>query len=838
MSETDKSLAQEAYLVETVRSLFRGLPAVLFANASVALVFVVTQWGVSSTRLLVWASVLALVLAIRLALYMRFRTLGHLNQPRFAAASFAPAKWLWIFRFGVFLAACAWGLAGLFFMDSRDPILLAYVILALGGLCAGSITALAPDNVSALIFIFVTPTPALIMMQINNTPGASGMALFFLIGILFVALTTHRATEAMLELYQARLKSLQAARALSESEQRWKFALEGAKQAVWEWNIAANRELFTSAKWREMLGYSAHDEFDHSIDAWRANIHPDDAASVDEALKVAFAKDANMFSTIYRYAHRNGSWLWVHSRGIVVARDIDGKPLRMIGTRENITETRALQDQLNHAQRLRTIGQLAGGVAHDFNNNLTAMMMSLDLLKSDASLSASAQECVGELELMTDRASKITSQLLMFSRQQSVRVQSVDLSLAIRRLHTVLKRLVGDGIDLALNVPDQQMWANVDSAMFDQALINLVLNAKDAMPGGGSLTLRLAKTQLNAQAVRLHAQRKVGSFLSIEIEDTGEGMTADVQKHLFEPFFTTKGLGLGTGLGLASVHGMVHQHEGWIEVLSQPGKGSLFTIFLPALDDATRASIEAQNDHSLGSKSSKPNDPLDDATRASIEAQNDHSLGSKSSKPNDPLDDATRLSIGAKSEALLSPIEQALPARRQNARRTGIGESIQTIQPSASEQAFSSAVKAPAGTPLLTGGGKRILIVEDEPLVRDGVVRMLRHLGYQAMAAENAEIALEIWQQQDASFDLLLTDLVMPGTQNGLSLARQLRKMKPQLPIILMSGYSSETTQAELRTAEDARHIEFLSKPFDLTALRTRVHQALCASVLVVGTLG
>jgi two-component system, cell cycle sensor histidine kinase and response regulator CckA len=788
-----KLLAHEAFAIETVRSLFRGLPAVLFANASVALVFVIAQWRTGRTGLLIWGALLLLVLGLRFCLYLWFRKLGHLRGRRFEPAGFNAQHWIWIFRGGVVLAAGAWGLAGVLFTDTQDPILLAYMILAIGGLCAGSVTALAPDQMSALIFLFLTPTPTLVTLYLNQTPGALGMALFFLVGILFVVLTTHRASEAMLELYQTRLEAMQSATALSESEQRWKFALEGAKQAVWEWNIEANRELFTSAKWREMLGYSALDDFDHSIDAWRAKIHPDDGASVDEALRVAFAsetsavsphrRDSNMFSTVYRYAHRDGSWLWVHSRGIVVARDAGGKPLRMIGTRENITETRALQDQLNHAQRLRTIGQLAGGVAHDFNNNLTAMMMSLDMLGAEPALSSSARQCVSELELMTDRASKITAQLLMFARQQTLQTQAIDVGLAIRRVQSVLARLLGENTELRIVLSPKPLWVSVDSALLDQALINLVLNARDAMPNGGRVELRVSSIQLSASDVRANPQRRVGGFIALALQDTGAGMSLEVQKRLFEPFFTTKDLGQGTGLGLASVHGMVHQHQGWIEVHSEAGKGSLFTLFLPEITaPLSRATDDPQASSEL-------------AENAKSETDQNQAAQFETSQP------------------VLATAETNVILSRSAKLEVDAGASANSPQ-----------------SQLLTT--KRILVVEDEPLVRDGVVRMLRHLGYIVFAAEDAQAALRIWDQQAERFDLLLTDLVMPGHINGLALARQLRGKDLNLPVILMSGYSSESTQAELRSAEDAQQIEFLSKPFDLNMLKARVAKAITLNVV------
>jgi PAS domain S-box-containing protein len=756
MSNTDSSsapvgryqdparVASQAFIAEQVRVLFLGLPSLLFANLAVALVFFTMHWLPRPQKiLLIWLVVLISIMLIRLAFYFYFRRHGFLHGPRFVSGRFEAKRWLWIYRAGVLAAAITWGMGGYLFVRPEDPVQLAFTILTIGGLCAGSVTALSADQTSSMTFLFVTPIPTLAALLHQNANGSLGLALFFVIGILFVGLTANRMSESLAELIRLRFDSTEKTEALHESEQRWKFALEGARQAVWDWDLL-NKWEFASARWRAMVGYSAQDTFEQGLNQWRHNVHPEDLPHADELIQLVISGELPAYEVEYRYRHKEGHWIWVNARGIVVSRDAQGKPTRMIGTREDVTETKVMQDQLQQSRKLQTIGQLAGGVAHDFNNNLTAMMMSLDILEADPTLSQSARETVAELGTMTDRAAKITSQLLLFARRKNVQMTRIDLVESLNRLSTMLKRLLGEQIELQVHTPKKPIPVQADANLLDQAIINLAINARDAMPTGGKLTLKLSGVRVHADYVREHIHSYEGEFARIQVQDQGVGISDEVMPHLFEPFFTTKGVGKGTGLGLASVHGMAQQHQGWVTVQSELGKGSCFEVFLPLC------------------------------------------------APENAADSDTAV--------------EELPAY--------LPESDRKIAAIAAAKAASRADHETRQRP---AAPRCILVAEDESLVRDAVVRMLKHLGIRVIAASDAAQALKLWQTHRNDVDMLLTDLVMPGEQNGLALAKQLLREKPNLSVVVMSGYSSEGSQQEL---QDAQGVRFLSKPFDLSTLQ------------------
>ena len=739
-NSTSAFSASRAFTAEQVRVLFLGFPSLILANIAIGFIFFITHW-LPNPRLahLLWLVALLSISGLRFGIYLYFRKKGHLHGARFGLGRFDEKRWLRIYRAGVMVTALNWGFGGYYFLVPNDPVQLAFTILTIGGLCAGSVTALAIDRISAFTFLFITPIPLLTGLMLSGTEGWLGLALFFIVGILFVGLTSNRTGDGLLELIRLRFESTEKTEALRESEQRWKFALEGARQAVWDWDLVNNWEF--SASWRQMVGHSAQDTFEQGLGEWRRNVHTDDLPHAQEVMDLVVAGELPAYEVEYRYRHRAGHWIWVHARGIVVSRDANGKPLRMIGTREDITETKVMQEQLQQSQKMQTIGQLAGGVAHDFNNNLTAMMMSLDLLNADSTLSESARETVRELEDMTDRAAKITSQLLLFARRKPVQMSPLNLLDTFAKIGDLLHRLLGASI--ALTVKNESchdgcvqakeacnVWVHADSNLLDQAIINLAINARDAMPEGGKLTLTLNRVRVTDEYVRDNHQGHTGKFARIQITDTGQGISAADMLHLFEPFFTTKGVGKGTGLGLASVHGMAHQHGGWVTARSELGKGSCFELYLP-------------------------------------------------------------LSYSEENAELLTA-EPALP--------------ISTIADATNSDASGNQRKIQC-----------VLLAEDEPMVRNTISRMLKHMDIKVIEASDATQAIQLWQAHRDAIDLVLTDLVMPGDKTGLDLANFVFRASPTLSVVVMSGYSSDSSQLELDAAQNTR---FLSKPFDFATLQ------------------
>jgi len=275
--------------------------------------------------------------------------------------------------------------------------------------------------------------------------------------------------------------------------------------------------------------------------------------------------------------------------------DDDGNFRGAFAMLTDLTERRQLESQLRQVQKLESIGQLAGGVAHDFNNILAAIMMHLSLLHQNPNLDIETTEAIKDLEAETKRAANLTRQLLMFSRRSVMQARVVDMNELVHNLLKMLRRLLGENIAITFENQRELPAVEADIGMVEQVLMNLAVNGRDAMPRGGSLTISTGVVDLDEAAAKLHSERRPGMFVTLAVADTGLGMDEGTLKRIFEPFFTTKDVGKGTGLGLPTAHGIVKQHQGWIEVKSQPDRGSTFQVFLPAkiLPPAATAALPA-----------------------------------------------------------------------------------------------------------------------------------------------------------------------------------------------------------------------------------------------------
>jgi signal transduction histidine kinase/DNA-binding response OmpR family regulator len=260
---------------------------------------------------------------------------------------------------------------------------------------------------------------------------------------------------------------------------------------------------------------------------------------------------------------------------------------------QDITSHKQLQAQLLHAQKMEAIGQLAGGVAHDFNNILAAALLHLQLLQQRQNLEPELVASLRELEKGTKRGASLTRQLLLFSRRQVMQTKRLDFNEVIQGLLKMLTRLLGEDIDTIFSPGSEPVWVEADAGMLEQVVMNLCVNARDAMPRGGYLDLRLQHLALGAEEVRHHPEAQPGPFACLTVTDTGCGMDEATLKRIFEPFFTTKEAGKGTGLGLATVHGIVQQHHGWVEVQSVIDRGTTFRVFLPAAEPPEAEQLQA-----------------------------------------------------------------------------------------------------------------------------------------------------------------------------------------------------------------------------------------------------
>jgi signal transduction histidine kinase/ActR/RegA family two-component response regulator len=249
---------------------------------------------------------------------------------------------------------------------------------------------------------------------------------------------------------------------------------------------------------------------------------------------------------------------------------------------QDTTEQLSLEAQLRQAQKMESIGQLAAGVAHDFNNMLTVIQGHSGMMLSKPALPAELLDCAQAIYFAAERAAGLTRQLLMFSRRNVMQLKSLDLRAVVGNLSKMLKRVLGEPVTLEFQPPAELPLILADTGMIEQVILNLVVNARDAMPNGGTLTISTNPVEMNDAYVQTHPEARLGAFVCLRVGDTGCGMDAGTMTRIFEPFFTTKEVGKGTGLGLATVYGIVKQHEGWIEVSSEVGKGSTFNVFLPA----------------------------------------------------------------------------------------------------------------------------------------------------------------------------------------------------------------------------------------------------------------
>ena len=260
---------------------------------------------------------------------------------------------------------------------------------------------------------------------------------------------------------------------------------------------------------------------------------------------------------------------------------VSGQPMALLYL-EDVSTLRRLEEQLRQAQKMEAIGQLAGGVAHDFNNILAAMLMQLGLLQIGSDLTPELAAALTQLEKGANRAATLTRQLLTFSRRQMMQVKPLDLNELLADLLKMLRRLLSEQIELVVQGQAGPLWIEADAGMVEQVVMNLCANARDAMPQGGRLTIKTESIQIEASAAQTRPSAQPGTFVCLTVADTGCGIDEATQARMFEPFFTTKDIGKGTGLGLATAYGIVRQHSGWIEVESKVGRGSMFRVFLPA----------------------------------------------------------------------------------------------------------------------------------------------------------------------------------------------------------------------------------------------------------------
>jgi two-component system, cell cycle sensor histidine kinase and response regulator CckA len=385
--------------------------------------------------------------------------------------------------------------------------------------------------------------------------------------------------------------------ALGETSTRLELAQSAAGITIWEWEPETGWSSYTP-EFCLLYGLPAGSPA-LSYDEWLEFVHPDDRDRVVEDLEAALAGE-RVYDTEYRVVWRDGSTHWIASRGRMVPPEPE-RPKRMIGINFDVTRRREAELQLRQLDRLETVSRLAGGVAHEANNQMTVVSGAAAFILRRDNLPEVVREDAEHIRQAAERTAAITQQLLAFSRRQMLQPRVLELEAVIRGFETILRRTVGEDIRLRLDLAPTVGRVRIDEGQLQQVLLNLTLNARDAMPAGGTLTFDTREVDLEGPLADQHGVRiRPGRYVELCVRDTGVGMDERTLAHIFEPFFTTKGVGRGTGLGLSTVYGIVKQSSGYVFVESAVGEGTTIRLLLPVADEQTPSSSRARGSGGAG----------------------------------------------------------------------------------------------------------------------------------------------------------------------------------------------------------------------------------------------
>ena len=620
------------------------------------------------------------------------------------------------------------------------------------------------------------------------------------------------------------------------AEELWRFGLEGAGDVVWDLDIPHERIVF-SGKVRELLGCDQAGS-PKTIGDWRSLIHPDDLAEVVRKRELLIKVPNYPYACEYRIRCPDGSYKWILSRGVVMSRDRDDKPIRAVGTIVDMTEVRGLQEKMHQSDKMAALGQLSSGVAHDVNNDLGVIVGSAELILEESAHGSREEVLSSRIIATVKRSTDLVRRMLAFSRQAEIAPEPLELVGFLKGFIDTLGRTLGAHIHTRLRVADrtQAYWVSLDRSMLESSLINLAINARDAMPTGGVLTFSLTCER--------SGQDEPDSVL-LTVGDTGTGMSETVRRRIFEPFFTTKPAGGGTGLGLAMVYGFVQQSGGRIDVASEVGAGTRFLLRFPrvpapstAAGDRTKAAETDQrvrrvllvDDNAalrvtlreqLASLNCIVHEAADFEQAADILRSgepvgfilSDFDLGSGA----DGMalarwagENGYRIP-GAIMSGHLKPFA-GLPANWQSVQKPVRLDDLRML--------LAAEGRGETGGQAMGEASATVLVVEDNDGMRFVVAEMLRRAGYKAIEAASARDALMRLKDEN-SIRLVITDLGLPDMP-GTELGKVVRQQYPDTAVLLMSGTPSRPGAGSIPATGPVLH-----KPFSKEALIRLVGQAL-----------
>jgi PAS domain S-box-containing protein len=505
---------------------------------------------------------------------------------------------------------------------------------------------------------------------------------------------------------------------LLASEERFRLVSRVTSDVIWDLDCGNDR-VWWSEGLQTIFGHHLN-KSDTGLAWWLDHVHPDDRESIIVGFKAALDGEVGKWSGEYRFRRADDSYARVSDMALVM-RDDDGRPTRVIGSIRDMTRELAMEEQVAQAQRLESIGHLTGGIAHDFNNLLTVILGNAELLTEMLEDYPAALTLAEMVQSAARRGSDLTNRLLAFARRQALDPGPTDIVGLVDDMQPLLRRSISADINLEIRHAEGLWKAQIDAVQLESALLNLVINARDAMPDGGYLHIATENVTLTRDDVNSVTDLAPGDYVQITVADTGSGIKPEHLDMLFEPFFSTKPKGKGTGLGLAMVWGFIKQSQGHVQVESEPSQGTTVRMFLP--------------------------------------------------------------------------------------RREGTGS---VVRPASVEQLNPSECA-------------RVLVVEDNELVLLHARRLLESMGHHVVCAENGDVAVELLQA-NPDFDLIFTDIIMPGSFNGPALARKARQLIPGIAVLFTSGYTEDAVSRDDLVNLGAG---LLHKPYRKQDLADKIHEAL-----------
>ena len=638
---------------------------------------------------------------------------------------FGPARNVLQVILTIALAAIALGAFGAWLLSKGITGPLAEVALAAKGITAGDYSRRALVSRSDELGVLATSFNSMAARVEETTHSLERQAVELEYQFMQSQALAEELEVANKELTEALRSVEESADASAVAGRRYQRLVENATDLIAVVD-AEGRFLYASPAHERVFGTPAEELIGQpSLD----RVLPEDRPEVERRIAEAILHPGESVAARYRFQHADGTWRHIEAHGVNLLDDpaIGG----IVVNARDVTAQQHLENQLLQAQKMEAVGRFAGGVAHDFNNILTAIKSYCQLALDELDESATVREDVLEIERAADRAAALTRQILAFSRQQVLRPRILDLNETIGGIENMLRRLMMTDVALETRLAADLGSVEADPGQIEQVLMNLVVNARDAMPEGGHITIATANGNgANSQPELEPHGFPPGPYVVLAVSDTGEGMSRETQEKIFEPFFTTKDQGKGTGLGLSTVYGIVKQSGGYICVYSEPGQGTTFKIFLP------RADVTA---------------------------------------------------------------EHRIPSLAGLAR---------------------------------PGGPERILLVEDDKVLRSISRRVLTRVGYEVLEAENGCEALLMIDEHGNGISLVITDLIMPKMR-GTELLSEIRKRHGWLPVLLVSGY---TEDAMIRKGSIDADTNFLEKPFTPDVLVRAVRKILDGRNLFAGS--